>query len=67
MNNDIGSARTTAMEKAGGSAKNYTSSSNGGSTKSSSERDRNKKLTLNKDFKAGLLTIKDQSNVQAFL
>ena len=44
-----------------------TSSRGGGGNKTPSEGDSNKKLTRNKDFKFGLLSMKYQSNVQAFL
>ena len=44
-----------------------TSSSSVGRTNIPSEGDINKKLTLTKDFKAGFLDIKNQSDVQAFL
>ena len=44
-----------------------TPSSNGEGTKPSDKGDINKKLTLTKDFKAGLLYIKYKSDVHAFL
>ena len=44
-----------------------TSSSRRGTTKSPSKGDRNKNMTLTKDLKAGLMAIKDQSDVQSFL
>ena len=44
-----------------------TSSSSGGITKPTSKEEINKKLNLTKDFKAEIMTIKEQIGVQAFL
>ena len=44
-----------------------TSPRSGGGTKPTGNGDSNKKLTLTENFKAEILAIKDQSNVQDFL
>ena len=44
-----------------------TSSSSGGSTKPPSKEDRNKNMTLTKEFKAEFLDIKEKSDAQSFL
>ena len=73
MERNIGGLKNTALAKVRGSVTSYniteigTPSISGGSTKSSRKGDSNKKLTLTKDFTAGLLAIKDQSYVQSFL
>ena len=75
MENNIGGTRNNVMAHANGSPTSYkitrretsTLSSSAGSNKPPSKGVRKNNMTLTKDFKAGLLAIKDQSYVQSFL
>ena len=75
IKNNIDGEKNTVLEKASGylhksedhGKRTGTSSSGRGSTKPPSEGDSNNNMTLTKDFKARILAIKYQNNVQAFL
>ena len=74
MERNIGGANNTTLGRYNVSTKSRNhrkwtskSSSSGGITNTPIERDSNTKLNLTKDFKAGPLAIKDQSDVQAII